>query len=61
MFVVYDKQFIMIKHNIKGVVVLLELVTEGPIRVHMALGHQALAFMLAGATMAYLADASPRK
>lgn len=38
---------------------ILTLVNSVPIS--LALGHQALAFMLAGATMAYLADASPRK
>jgi heme A synthase len=27
----------------------------------LALGHQALAFMLAGATIAWLADVTPRK
>jgi cytochrome c oxidase assembly protein subunit 15 len=38
---------------------ILTLVNSVPIS--LALGHQALAFMLAGATMAYLADTSPRK
>jgi len=38
---------------------ILTLVNSVPIS--LALGHQALAFMLAGATMAYLADASPRR
>ena len=38
---------------------ILTLVNSVPIS--LALGHQALAFMLAGATMAYLADASARK
>jgi len=38
---------------------ILTLVNMVPIS--LALGHQALAFMLAGAVMAYLADASPRK
>jgi len=38
---------------------ILTLVNSVPIS--LALGHQALAFMLAGATMAYLADATARK
>ena len=38
---------------------ILTLVNSVPIS--LALGHQALAFMLAGATMAYLADTSPQK
>lgn len=38
---------------------ILTLVYRVPIS--LALGHQALAFMLAGATIAYLADASPRR
>lgn len=38
---------------------ILTLVNSVPIS--LALGHQALAFMLAGATMAYLADTSPRR
>ena len=38
---------------------ILTLVNMVPIS--LALGHQALAFMLAGATMAYLADTSPRR
>jgi len=38
---------------------ILTLINMVPIS--LALGHQALAFMLAGATMAYLADTSPRK
>jgi cytochrome c oxidase assembly protein subunit 15 len=38
---------------------ILTLVYRVPIS--LALGHQALAFMLAGATIAYLADTAPRK
>jgi heme a synthase len=38
---------------------ILTLVNMVPIS--LALGHQALAFMLAGATIAYVADSSPRK
>lgn len=38
---------------------ILTLVYAVPIS--LALGHQALAFMLAGATIAYLADAAPRR
>ncbi|WP_417309886.1 COX15/CtaA family protein [Devosia sp.] len=38
---------------------ILTLVTMVPIS--LALGHQALAFMLAGATIAYLADSTPRR
>jgi cytochrome c oxidase assembly protein subunit 15 len=38
---------------------ILTLVNSVPIS--LALGHQAVAFMLAGATMAYLADTSPRE
>lgn len=49
-----------------GVLVLLQvllgiLTLVNSVPISLALGHQALAFMLAGATMAYLADASPRK
>jgi len=49
-----------------GVLVLLQVVLGiltlfNSVPISLALGHQALAFMLAGATMAYLADASPRK
>jgi len=39
-----------------GILTLLNMVP-----ISLALGHQALAFMLAGAVMAYLADASPRR
>jgi len=49
-----------------GVLVLLQVVLGiltlvNSVPISLALGHQALAFMLAGATMAYLADALPRK
>jgi cytochrome c oxidase assembly protein subunit 15 len=39
-----------------GIATLLSMVP-----ISLALGHQALAFMLAGAVTAYLADATPRK
>lgn len=39
-----------------GIATLLSVVT-----IPLALGHQALAFMLAGAVVAYLADATPRR
>ncbi|MBN9309058.1 COX15/CtaA family protein [Devosia sp.] len=39
-----------------GIATLLSMVP-----ISLALGHQALAFMLAGATIAYLADATPRR
>ncbi len=39
-----------------GIATLLAMVP-----ISLALGHQALAFMLAGATIAYLADATPRR
>ncbi len=39
-----------------GIMTLIHMVP-----ISLALGHQALAFMLAGATMAYLADAAPRR
>jgi cytochrome c oxidase assembly protein subunit 15 len=39
-----------------GIATLLNMVP-----ISLALGHQALAFMLAGAVTAYLADATPRK
>lgn len=39
-----------------GILTLIHMVP-----ISLALGHQALAFMLAGATVAYLADAHPRK
>jgi cytochrome c oxidase assembly protein subunit 15 len=49
-----------------GVLVLLQVVLGiltlvNMVPISLALGHQALAFMLAGATVAYLADASPRR
>ncbi len=49
-----------------GVLVLLQvalgiLTLLNSVPISLALGHQALAFMLAGATMAYLADSTARK
>ena len=51
--------------RISGLILLQVCLGIGTLVMHvpisLALGHQALAFMLAGAVTAYLADASPRK
>lgn len=47
---------LMLLQVVLGILTLVHMVP-----ISLALGHQALAFMLAGAVMAYLADATPRR